>query len=53
MKHVAPFRQYHSSKLGGHAYVWNVMFGLGVGAGGRGFGVARLLHASETIKIEN
>lgn len=26
--------------------MWNVIFGLGVGVGGRGFGVVRLEHAS-------
>lgn len=27
--------------------MWNVMFGLGVGGGGLGFGVVREEHASE------
>lgn len=49
VKHVASFRQYQSAYAGGHLYVWNVIFGLEVGVGGRGFGVVRLEHAS-TIK---
>lgn len=52
MKHVASFKQYHAAYAGGHLYVWNVMFGLGVGVGGRGFGVVRLEQASE-IEIKN
>ncbi len=51
VKHVASFRQYHAAYAGGHLYVWNVIFGLGVGVGGRGFGVVRLEHAS-VIKLE-
>lgn len=29
--------------------MWNVIFGLGVGLGGRGLGVVRLEHASVTL----
>ena len=47
MKQVAPLRQYHLAYVGGHSYVGNVTLGRGVGAGGRGFGVDRLEHASE------
>lgn len=36
---MAPFKQYHFAYASGHAYVWNVIFGRVVGAGGRGFGV--------------
>jgi hypothetical protein len=43
---VASFRQYHAAYAGGHLYVWNVIFGLGVGLGGRGFGVVLLEQAS-------
>lgn len=46
MKHVASFRQYQSAYACGHLYVWNVIFGLGVGVGGLGFGVVRLEQAS-------
>jgi hypothetical protein len=49
VKHVAPLRQYQAAYAGGHSYVWNVMFGRGVGAGGLGFGVVRDEHASATI----
>lgn len=46
VKHRASFKQYHAAYAGGHLYVGNVMFGLGVGVGGRGFGVVRLEQAS-------
>ena len=46
VKHVASFRQYHSAYAAGHLYVWNVIFGLGVGVGGLGFGVVLLEQAS-------
>lgn len=46
VKHVASFRQYQAAYAGGHLYVWNVIFGLAVGLGGRGLGVVRLEHAS-------
>lgn len=52
VKHVASFKQYHAAQAGGHLYVWNVMFGLGVGVGGRGFGVVRLEQASVEGKEE-
>lgn len=48
MKQVAPLRQYQAAYAGGHSYVWNVMLGRGVGAGGLGFGVVRDEHASAT-----
>lgn len=48
MKQVASFRQYHAAYSGGHWYVWNVMLGRAVGAGGLGFGVVRDEHASAT-----
>lgn len=52
VKHVASFKQYQAAYAGGHLYVWNVIFGLGVGVGGRGFGVVRLEHASgKKIKL--
>lgn len=47
VKQVASLRQYHAAYAGGHSYVWNVMLGRGVGAGGLGFGVVRDEHASE------
>lgn len=47
VKQVAPLRQQKVAQAGGQAYVWNVIFGRGVGAGGRGFGVDLLEHASE------
>lgn len=47
MKQVASLRQYHAAYAGGHLYVWNVIFGLAVGLGGRGLGVVRLEQASE------
>lgn len=54
VKHVASFKQYQAAYAGGHLYVWNVMFGLGVGVGGRGFGVVRLEQASENeIETKN
>lgn len=40
--------QYHAAYSGGHWYVWNVMLGRAVGAGGLGFGVVRDEHASAT-----
>lgn len=46
VKQVASLRQYHAAYAGGHLYVWNVIFGLAVGLGGRGFGVVRLEQAS-------
>lgn len=46
VKHLASFKQYQAAYAGGHLYVGNVMFGLGVGVGGRGFGVVRLEQAS-------
>lgn len=46
VKQTASFKQYQAAYAGGHLYVWNVIFGLGVGVGGRGFGVVRLEHAS-------
>lgn len=48
VKHVAPLRQYQVAYAGGHSYVWNVMLGRCVGAGGLGFGVVREEHASGT-----
>jgi hypothetical protein len=53
VKHVAPLRQYQAAYAGGHSYVWNVMFGRGVGAGGLGFGVVRDEHASATENNAN
>jgi hypothetical protein len=50
VKQVASFRQYHAAYAGGHLYVWNVIFGLGVGLGGRGFGVVLLEQASESTQ---
>lgn len=50
VKQVASLRQYHAAYAGGHSYVWNVMLGRGVGAGGLGFGVVRDEHASEKNK---
>jgi hypothetical protein len=53
VKHVAPLRQYQAAYAGGHSYVWNVMFGRGVGAGGLGFGVVRDEHASTILNKED
>lgn len=53
VKQVAPLRQYHAAYAGGHSYVWNVMLGRGVGAGGLGFGVVRDEHASATKENNN
>lgn len=50
MKQVASLRQKYFAWAGGHGYVGNVMLGRGVGAGGRGFGVLRDEHDSETNK---
>lgn len=52
VKHVASFRQYHCAYASGHLYVWNVIFGLGVGVGGRGLGVVRLEQASKNGEEE-
>lgn len=53
VKQVASFKQYQAAYAGGHLYVWNVIFGLGVGVGGRGFGVVRLEQASGNWEKRN